>query len=266
MAGGTGTLFPSLGAGQQFWATIVKATNANVFELVRVIASATDSFTVQRQAGSQAWNAGDLFTLRVTAEALNNMTQPPSLQAQVTNFALDTGTINNYVVVLSPPLSQHVIGMPIRWIALSSNTGNCTFNDTQGTAPMLLSPGVQVPAGMIRGGGIYETVWDGAQFQVKPWINPALYATLAQVNPGSPVLSTVGYRFNSDGTIEQWGQVTAPGGVSTFGFPYGFAVGCFNIQFTPVGANQEVIWISATSTQFTGDFGGGVVSWRAIGR
>jgi hypothetical protein len=66
---GTGTLFPTLGVDDYFYATI--SSVANAYEVVKVTARATDTLTVERaQEGTTALSfpAGSRIELRVTAQ------------------------------------------------------------------------------------------------------------------------------------------------------------------------------------------------------
>ena len=69
--GGTGARFPTLGAGDFFYATIQDVNNN--FEIVKVTARADDVMTIERaQEGTLAipFPANSRFELRVTAENL----------------------------------------------------------------------------------------------------------------------------------------------------------------------------------------------------
>lgn len=73
VATGTGSLFPVLGAGDFFQATL-QDTNGN-FEIVKVTARAGDAMTIERaQAGTLAipFPANSRFELRVTADNLQD--------------------------------------------------------------------------------------------------------------------------------------------------------------------------------------------------
>ena len=167
---GGGAQFPTLAAGQYFRATLVQAGNANVLEIVKVTATpSADTFTVARgQEGTTAksWNAGDYFTLMLTAGDMADAVQQDDLQAQQGNFANDTGSANAYSVTLNPPLSAPVVGMPIRWIAGHTNTDASTFNPGPGAAPLVLPGGAALVPGQIVAGGMYTSVFDGTNYQI----------------------------------------------------------------------------------------------------
>ena len=266
-------LFPTITPGstppQAFVATLQKNSMPTTLEIVLVTATSGITYTIVRaQEGTTAltWNAGDFISNYCTAGSAGAFIQAFASQAQGGNYAIDTGSANHYAVVLTPPLTQHVVGMPVRWKAANTNTGNSVFNDGFGSAALLLLPGVQVPAGTIVAGGMYTSVWNGSAFQLQFSANLANYATLAQVFPGSSLL-TNGWRKNSDGSIEQWGQYSAAGGANNIILPLAFPAAVLNVQYTPVNVNQEVIWTpNGATTYISGNFGGGVVSYRVIGK
>ena len=86
---------------------------------------------------------------------LDQLVQFDDLQAQAGNYALDVGSANAYAVNLTPGLSAHVAGMPIRWLAAHANTGSSTFNDGVGTANLLRPNGNALQAGDIVANSLY---------------------------------------------------------------------------------------------------------------
>lgn len=167
---GGGALFPNPSGGQFFIATLVKNGAPGTFECILVSVRSTDNFTtiVRGQEGTTAlaWNAGDTVALLPTEGDLSAFAQFDDIQKQLGNYGTDTGSANAYAVNLSPALTAHVVGMPIRFLAGHTSTANCTFNDGVGTGSLLLAPGVQVPAGTITTGSFYIATWDGTQFQL----------------------------------------------------------------------------------------------------
>jgi hypothetical protein len=104
---------------------------------------------------------------------MNSFIQTTQLQAQKTNFAIDTGVVNAYAVGLTPPLTAHVVGMPIVWIPSSTNTGASTFNDGVGSGPLVDQYSNNITAGMVVIGGTYTCVWNGVYFHL---LNPTITA------------------------------------------------------------------------------------------
>jgi len=77
VATGTGSLFPSPSAGQQFNVTIVRASDS-AFEIVKVTARSGDTFTIvraQESTSAKAFVTGDKIELRVTNAGLANFPQ-----------------------------------------------------------------------------------------------------------------------------------------------------------------------------------------------
>lgn len=183
---GGGALFPSPAGGTSFAATLIKNGSPTIFEVILCTLRTTDNFTsiLRAQEGTTAlsWNAGDTVALFPTANDLKQFAQFDDLQKQLGNFAIDVGSANAYAITLTPALTAHVEGMPIRFIAQHTNTGNCTFNDGAGAAILIVTAAVNVPPGAIVAGGFYTATWDGAQFQLSYSPNLALYATLATLS------------------------------------------------------------------------------------
>lgn len=200
VASGTGALFPvpNPSVGSHFHATLVKNGAPGTYEIVDVTAVATDTFTITRhQENTTAlnWAVGDFFNLFPTAAGLMSFAQAADLQSQTQNYAADTGASNAYVVALTPALTAHVVGMPIRWKALNGNTGAGTFHDGVGSGSLTLPNGAALTAGLIVPGGIYTSTWDGTKFQ----LGEAAYIPISLLpNPGSVVPNDV-VRYDGNG-------------------------------------------------------------------
>lgn len=73
VATGTGSLFPTLGAGDYFYCTLSNAVGG--IEIVKVTARSTDTFTIVRgqdNTTATSWNSGDKVELRLVAASLND--------------------------------------------------------------------------------------------------------------------------------------------------------------------------------------------------
>lgn len=200
VASGTGALFPNPAGGNHFRATFVKNGAPGTYEVVDVTVQATDTFTITRaQEGTTAvnWAVGDFFNLFPTAGGMSSFSQAGDSQSQSGNYAADTGAANAYVVGLTPALTAHAVGMPIRFKAAHANTGaSCTFNDGAGVAS-LSSPIGSLGAGTIQANGLYEVFWDGSQFQLANQSSIPIYLL---PNPGSVVASDV-VRYDPSGSV-----------------------------------------------------------------
>ncbi len=177
--GGSGALFPVLTTGDWFIATLIKSGSPGTLEIVKVTATATDTFTIVRaQEGStaQAWSAGDTFAMLVTAGTHANFVQPPQLQTQGGNYAIDTGAANTYVVTLTPALAAPVVGMPFRWKAAHTNTGVSTLNGQPLITYTQYGEG-SLLAGNVQANGLYTSVWDGSSYQL---LNPSIFVANGQ--------------------------------------------------------------------------------------
>lgn len=190
VSAGTGNIFPSVSPGppvKKFVATFFKNGDPTIYEVVTVTQRVGDVFTIVRaQEGTTAkiWAANDFIAQVPTAGQQAALVQVDDLQAQLNNFAPDIGSANAYRVALTPAITAHVTGMPIRFRAFSPNTAASTFNDGAGVAPLVTAPGVPTPPGTLVAGGMYTAMWDGAgNFQLTTSTgfvtNPQLTATLS---------------------------------------------------------------------------------------
>lgn len=185
---GSGSLFPAIvsGSGNSFQMTFSKVVAGVVTaqEIVTVTARTGDVFSITRgQEGTTAlaWAAGDTMELLPTAAGLASFLQAADIQSGSTNFSVDTGTANAYVVGLTPPLAAHVVGMPIVWKATNTNTGASTFNDGAGAAALETPAGAALSANMVDAAGMFLTFWNGSVFILAnpDWAGFALAAAAA---------------------------------------------------------------------------------------
>lgn len=98
LSSGQGALFPSLGAGDYFYATLVNASNN--LEIVKVTARSTDSLTVVRgQDGTsgRSYSAGDRLELRPVAGCLTDIVSsiPRSGNAAVARLVTDQVSVTS---------------------------------------------------------------------------------------------------------------------------------------------------------------------------
>lgn len=83
------------------------------------------------------------------------------------NYGSNSGSVNAISITLSPPLTAHVIGMPISFKAAGANTAACTLNvDGLGAKSIVQPDGTALPPGIIAPYGIVTVVYDGANYQL----------------------------------------------------------------------------------------------------
>lgn len=94
---------------------------------------------------------------------------PPILE----NTAVDTGTVNNISLSI-PRISSPVAFTRIIFKALNTNTGATTISINGGTAKNLTwQSRVGLSGGEVQANGIYEAIYDGAQWQLQgPTLQP----------------------------------------------------------------------------------------------
>lgn len=170
LASGTGVKFPTLTGNDYFVASLFDAATQTVTEIVYVTGISGDVITSmlrgQEGTSAAAWVANDLFIHDLTAGQGANWLQVGQGQAQVFNYANDTGGVNALVVALIPAVTTRLVGSPIRVKALNTNTGAPTLNYGAGAIAIVNPDGSAVAAGVIRAGGIYQFVDDGTKVQL----------------------------------------------------------------------------------------------------
>jgi hypothetical protein len=83
------------------------------------------------------------------------------------NYALDSGTTNAYVVSLSGLSTTYQAGLAIQFQATSANTGPCTLNvNGQGAKNIIYPDGSSPSANAIVVGAIASVMYDGSSFQL----------------------------------------------------------------------------------------------------
>lgn len=126
---------------------IVKATNAPF------IADVELALNVQKLAGKSATDFS-LITHRHNG-----------VDASL-NYAADTGSVNAYVINLTPALTAHVVGMLICFKAANANTGASTVTFNALAAAALKRPdGTPLEAGDIPAGAFVAALWDGTVYR-----------------------------------------------------------------------------------------------------
>lgn len=190
LASGAGALFPSPGANQYFVGTLTDAATGLVNEIVWVTARSGDTLTIVRgQEGTtaQPWSANDLFGNLWTAGQASTMVQQVELQAQATNYALDTGSANAYLCALTPAITSPVNGMPIRLKVANTNTGASTFNPGSGAASIRRADGSTLIGNELVAGNIVTLIYDGTYYRIAA----AAPATTAAITAGTDTQSFV---------------------------------------------------------------------------
>jgi microcystin-dependent protein len=120
LTSGQGARFPALSPGDWFWGTLANA--ANVQEVVKVTATAADTFTVLRgQDGTtaSAYLAGDRFELRTPAALWNDFVDKQTLNTHMT--ALFAGIISLW--------SGSIASIPAGWHLCDGTAGTPNLRD-----------------------------------------------------------------------------------------------------------------------------------------
>jgi hypothetical protein len=190
VAAGTGTLFPSPSAAQYFAITFVDAATGLVREIAYCTARTGDVLTIVRgQEGTTAvgWSAGDKVQNLFTAGSFTNVVQPPQLQQQPGNYAVDSGTADALVVTLTPVPAAYVAGLPIRITKIASpNTTAVTIN-VNGLGPKAIVhlDGTALAGGDLPASSTFEIVYDGTNFVLQGTVSTGITSAQLQIQAGN---------------------------------------------------------------------------------
>lgn len=105
VAAGTGSLFPTLTAGDIFYATLTDAATKSLREIVQVTARSTDAMTIvraQQGTAARAYLAGDTFELLFTADAGNFAAYKDQITSQQTPTGAIDGINATYTITQAP--------------------------------------------------------------------------------------------------------------------------------------------------------------------
>ena len=251
LASGAGALFPSPGANQYFVGTFTDAATGLVNEIVWVTARTGDTLTIVRGregTTAQPWTANDLFGNLWTAGQAATMVQQVELQAQATNYAVDTGSVNAYACTLTPAITTPVNGMPIRLKVANTNTGASTFNPGSGAASIRRADGSALIGNELIAGNIVTLIYDGTYYRIAaaaPATTAAItagtdtnsFVTPAQLSSYSPIPAGAMMSFAGpiapSGWLLCYGQSVATATYSALfaviGYTYGGAGSVFNL-------------------------------------
>lgn len=93
----------------------------------------------------------------------NDMRQlAAAIRSQRLNYAEAAGTVNALTCALSPALTSHIVGMPLRVKVKTTNTGAATLNAGAGVLPIRTAAGEPVKAGELQAGAIVSLLCTGA--------------------------------------------------------------------------------------------------------
>jgi hypothetical protein len=168
---GGGASFPSLGAGEYFYATIT--ATSGVYEIVKVTSRSTDSISITRaQEGTTAlaFPSGSIVELRITAQAITDAIADSSTDLQNNTFTANgTGTA----------------------VGLNIGSGK-TLNAADGT---VLLPVATAPAQTAEGSVVWDsnddllTIGDGSSRKVM--VDTTTAQTLTNKTLTAPVIASI---------------------------------------------------------------------------
>ena len=160
---GAGALFPTLGAGDYFYAAIQNASGT--IEFVKVTARVGDVMTIVRAQGGTAaiaWAAGDIFAQRLTIETFQDFVQQQLQTARSIQAIAGTNTITGTIAGLAAYTTQ----AQYSFVAAATNTGATTINISGLGARSILSNGVALIGGELLIGNAYLLLDNGTQLNL----------------------------------------------------------------------------------------------------
>lgn len=242
------SVFPAPGVNEYFIATFVDIATGLIKEIIHVTDVTANTLTIvraQESTTAKSWNVGDVCAMFWTAGCAQAMLQQSQQQSQATNFAVDTGVVNQFTIALSPAPSalSAILGAPIRvTVAHTTNSTSVSLNvNGLGGVSVRMADGTLPGVGYFVLGALYEFIWNGGFFCVTNALSPA---TSAQVIAGTDdvhhitslalraamansivggSLPITGYQKLPTGLIIQWGRLLlATGNGDTITFPTAF--------------------------------------------
>lgn len=127
------------------------------------------------------------------------------------NSAVDTGSTNNISLSISA-ISSPVAFTRIVFKATNTNTGPTTISINGGTAKALTWQNIGAfSGGEIQAGGVYEAIFDGAQWQLQgPTLQPPQQLAPAEIAAGLTVASIADFSYEC-GHVDRYAKNSVPG-------------------------------------------------------
>lgn len=182
---GGGAQFGSIPVGSGIPCTITDASTGLLREIVLVTGRSGDTVTVIRaQEGTTGlnWSANDLFAQLVTAGGLATMVQLSGMQVQPTNYGVDTGAANAYIVAFTPAITSlggSYEGTQLRVAILNTNTAASVINYGAGSVPITRRDGTALIGNELAAGQVaIFTILDDGSLQLQG-LQPATDAAVA---------------------------------------------------------------------------------------
>jgi hypothetical protein len=198
VASGQGALFPSLSAGDYFYATIIDSSN-NI-EIVKITARATDSLTAVRAQESttgRSFIGGDNISLRVTAAGLTNFAaQDKNNTFTGTNIFSGTNSFTGPAVAFTNVPTFGGGALPVASGGTGSTTATGTGSVVLASSPTISSPTISAPT--FTGTTTLGTNWSVVE------TSGVLFFKYGGVNK---------MKIDSSGNITATGNITAYGSV-----------------------------------------------------
>jgi hypothetical protein len=139
-----------------------------------------------------------------------------AVRSQRMNYAVDTGTVNQLVVVFDPPFNTttnpYTPGLTLHVRVRFNNTGACTINADGGVRNIIKMNSSPVGAGELSNGCIVQLIYDGSNFQLANFggtggINTITNVTIPYTEDLSPGANVIDARFPLSEPLEPGGII-----------------------------------------------------------
>ena len=185
---------------------------------------------------------------------VDNITADPTSLLGASRYAVDSGVVNAYTVMLNAPVTANYNGLRITFKAANTNTGASTFNSGAGAVALVTDSGAVLTAGTIVAGSIYDVIYDSATS--KFWLTTAISGVTYNVDTGTANAYVVSIQAgtNFNGLFVQFKAAHTNTGASTLNVGGGATPILTNCGLPlPAGAIvagniYDVIYDSATSS------------------
>lgn len=181
---GQGARFPTLGAGDYFYATLIDTSNN--LEIVKCTARSTDVLTVvraQENTTARAYSTGDRIEIRITAQTFEDATgieDGEVTEAKIASGAVTAAKLSSTAVTDKlgfTPLSNAAERFPQDRFAVGADYKNKQTRVWKGTKSNGTITLINLTIGEIPvSANIYMTVFAGAHGATRAYIGSAIYA------------------------------------------------------------------------------------------
>ncbi len=176
-----------------------------------------------------------------------------AIRSQRLNYAEAAGTVNALTCTLSPALTSHIAGMPLRLKVKTTNTGAASLNAGPGVLPIRTAAGEVVKAGELQAGAIVSLLCTGAAWMLTSGAGQSterleeIESDLEEVTDKVTALDNAlkGYvqQVRLGAEITAGVAASTPGHVMTRWYATGGTSG-YDARFRPIQQLRNGVWVT----------------------